>query len=392
MTAEVPEQEDYIDMQPSARYRRADVAGSMYENVGASGLDIGDDEFYTVPRPHTIPPSESSSSDGDSRPGSANRNRNRRSLPPREERFNPALRSVTLPSFSNKLPSQYSEAGTVSSSKGSQEFLADTPTGAISPTMVKYLPTTLPSGATSPSVGDYKSSSLEDMRRTREEQDGGGMGGERGGVAGPNRSPVKPLPKPRARISPEKRSASIDPPNIASSAMRKSSLPDARILGTDLHQLNEILCSEPLLKCNHVAQNTTEVGEALIPIEAPPLPDRTYMTPDSPEHHHQETPHTQATLNNNSTHPKPKPMSAGVDHPLAHEFPDVPPRVFRIVARYKDMNRAREEIQVQILMGMNIPHTKAEDCRRVLKHCQGKIDRAASWLVEKNLNLAERSA
>ena len=53
----------------------------------------------------------------------------------------------------------------------------------------------------------------------------------------------------------------------------------------------------------------------------------------------------------------------------------------------RDSSKAREEIQVQILLGMRIPNMVSDDCRRALKHCQWKIDRAAGWLVERSEEL-----
>ena len=55
-----------------------------------------------------------------------------------------------------------------------------------------------------------------------------------------------------------------------------------------------------------------------------------------------------------------------------------------------DVDKAREAVQTQILLGMSIPHTDADDCRRALKHCQGKIDRAAAWLIERSEELERR--
>ena len=47
-----------------------------------------------------------------------------------------------------------------------------------------------------------------------------------------------------------------------------------------------------------------------------------------------------------------------------------------------DVERAKEEIRVQILLGMMLPNIREADCRRALVHCQHKTDRAAAWLLQ----------
>lgn len=350
--------EDYIDMQPNHRYRRAEVAHSMYENVG---LNTAEEDFYIVPRSRTMIPSDSSSGGGDSRPGSANK----KELPPRGERDTPSprlnlsQRSMTLPAFSTRLPSQYSVAETVSS-QISQEFMTSTPTGAISPTNVKYFPM-----ATSSTVGeDKKTTSCEDVRRT---ENGSGPSEPQAS----NQSPVKPKPKPRAGLSPVKRSSStITSANITANGGRKFSLPEEAPNSRDMDRLS-----------NSTAHNDKQ---PLIPIKAPQVPDRTYMASNSPTRHQGNGNTLDYTHNTISFSP------STFDNPLADEFPDEPEMCRRALEIHRsDIDKAREEIQVQILLGMRIPHTKSEDCRRALKHCQGKIDRAASWLVEQNLELLE---
>lgn len=56
-----------------------------------------------------------------------------------------------------------------------------------------------------------------------------------------------------------------------------------------------------------------------------------------------------------------------------------------------DMERAREEIRVQILLGMLLPNIREEDCRRALVHCQHKTDRAATWLLQRSEEIQSRT-
>ena len=49
-----------------------------------------------------------------------------------------------------------------------------------------------------------------------------------------------------------------------------------------------------------------------------------------------------------------------------------------------EMNAAKEEVRVHMLMEMRVAHITADDCRRALSHCQQKTDRAAAWLLEQS--------
>ena len=77
---------------------------------------------------------------------------------------------------------------------------------------------------------------------------------------------------------------------------------------------------------------------------------------------------------------------------LVPEFPNIPESVcLEVLERHHgNLSHAREELQVQVLMAMSLPHITAEDCRRALSHCQGKLERAASWLLDQSTSLARQ--
>ena len=77
---------------------------------------------------------------------------------------------------------------------------------------------------------------------------------------------------------------------------------------------------------------------------------------------------------------------------LLAEFPDISPELCRQAlecARY-DLQKAREEVQIQLLLQMGMTFVTAEDCRRALSHCQWKVDRAALWLLEQSVEITTR--
>ena len=47
-----------------------------------------------------------------------------------------------------------------------------------------------------------------------------------------------------------------------------------------------------------------------------------------------------------------------------------------------DVEKAKVNMRVQMLLGMRIPFIDASDCKRALSHCQHKTDRAAEWLLQ----------
>ena len=354
----VPEdRDDYIDMQPSKHAEQPNRV-SMYENITH---DDGDVDFYSVPNPRSSPMFLSdTSSGGGSRPGSSARNRP--ALPPREKEA--SKRALTLPAGVNP---QYSTAtGTT------EELLADTPTGALSPTNVRFLPTALPSSATAAAVEQPARfhSSVGDVR------EGGG-----GGVCPPT---VRPRPRPRKDPSAVQRSASMAYSDTsATNGPHKFSLLEKTPTDMDLIRLADTVEDSSLHNRPPNRPPKPDDLKPLLPESAPPVPNRTYLSPT-----HTSNP---KTLNGSA---KAAPLPPHFDNPLAEEFPDADEELCRtaLESHNSDIEKAREEVQVQILLGMRISHTKPDDCRRALRHCQGKIDRAAIWLVERDIHLAERSA
>lgn len=75
---------------------------------------------------------------------------------------------------------------------------------------------------------------------------------------------------------------------------------------------------------------------------------------------------------------------------LTKDFPSLPPSVFTeaLERHHGNVSAVREELHVQTLMAMGLAHITPDDCRRALQHCQGKLDRAASWLLEMSSILA----
>ena len=371
------EKDDYLEMNPNPtgiipRYENIQRAGNIH--------NIADEDFYSVPRSRDAVLSDSSSSDGDSRPGSVARN-GRFQLPPRgqasnyrDDKINLAeLRTKTLPAKSTRVPSQYSMVSQVS-----QELLADSPTGALSPTNVRYLPTALPTSSdVDPEMSAKCRRSLGDIRYAERE--------ERDSFQVPNQAPkniVRPRPKPRQSPIQVQRSASVASPNMKTKCSRKSSFPTTP--EADRNTLSEAVRHLTLDSAhqqnNHTPQAHNDPDsdrEPLIPIEAPLIPARTYL-PSNPS-------------NGSNTH-KPGISQTHSQNPLVAEFPDTAPEVCQkaLETHGFDISKAREEIQVQILLGMSIPNMVSDDCRRALKHCQWKIDRAAGWLVERSEELGSR--
>ena len=364
------EQEDYVDMNPNPTGL---MPTHTYENVhrmGANLHEMSEDVFYSVPRSREVLPSDSSSSDGDSsRPGSRDKS-SRFKLPPRGLAINPTdaelqlskLRTRTLsPGSTSGVPSQYSLV--------SPEILTD-PAGALSPTKVRILQTALPpltsSITTSPESSRKCHASLGDIRQETEKEE----------ASSP--SIVRPRPKPRGNAAHVKRSASVALPDVHEK-FRKSSLQES---SPDLltKAAKNISLFTPHQKKTHIPEaQESDDTEPLIPIEAPPVPDRTYLS--STNHEDQNA----CSAPNSPAHNR-------FENPLVAEFPDTAPELCQRALETHGFNvsKAREEVQVQILLGMHVPNTNADDCRRALKHCQWKIDRAASWLVERSIELEDK--
>ena len=77
---------------------------------------------------------------------------------------------------------------------------------------------------------------------------------------------------------------------------------------------------------------------------------------------------------------------------ICKEFPDVEFRLCENAVRKSGgvLEKAREDIKVQQLLGMRFLYIKEEDCLRALAHCQGKMDRAAVWLIELSETISAR--
>ena len=75
------------------------------------------------------------------------------------------------------------------------------------------------------------------------------------------------------------------------------------------------------------------------------------------------------------------------------EFPDVSHGALNTAVQNSQGNieKARGEVKVHQLMGFGLPYIHEEDCRRALTHCQGKMDRAAAWLLEQSETISNRS-
>ena len=168
----------------------------------------------------------------------------------------------------------------------------------------------------------------------------------------------RPYPKPRKLTS----TLSLDfvplPPPPSSSTNHKLANAVRHLTLNGSHHPEELL------------EEASELDRQ--PLIAPPLPERNYLTPI----------HAPQCAN----------LPTAQSNALQLEFPGTPPElcIKALEIHGHNVDKAREAVQTQILLGMSIPHTDADDCRRALKHCQGKIDRAASWLVERSEELQRR--
>ena len=78
---------------------------------------------------------------------------------------------------------------------------------------------------------------------------------------------------------------------------------------------------------------------------------------------------------------------------LCKEFPDLNAMTCEtsLTKHGGNLELAREEVKVRQLMGMSFPYIDEDDCRRALSHCQGKMERAAMWLMEQSETIASRT-
>ena len=79
---------------------------------------------------------------------------------------------------------------------------------------------------------------------------------------------------------------------------------------------------------------------------------------------------------------------------LMADFPDASQEICRrALEKHKyDINKAKEEVMIQLLMGMQIPCVDYSDCKRALSHCQWKMDRAAAWLLDQSDTIMSRAS
>lgn len=78
---------------------------------------------------------------------------------------------------------------------------------------------------------------------------------------------------------------------------------------------------------------------------------------------------------------------------LCGEFPDLDSWTCQMALQKHGGNLecAREEVKVKQLMDMGFKYIDKDDCRRALSHCQGKMERAAMWLMEQSDTIARRT-
>ena len=74
------------------------------------------------------------------------------------------------------------------------------------------------------------------------------------------------------------------------------------------------------------------------------------------------------------------------------EFVGCEIEICKFALEQEDFNveMAKEEIRVQILLGMLLPNIREEDCRRALVHCQHKTNRAAAWLLQLSTEIQDK--
>lgn len=379
---EAEDKDDYLLMSPNPSGL---FTAHTYQNIVSSGLTPGqyreamEEVAYMTPRPRdellSIQSNSSTSSSAAQSLGEHSRLRQHHSAsPPPLPGDHPSLqddrvkRSLTLPSTSGRVRSQYSYVTEVSEIPTTvSSFVVPQPT--LSTTVGMSHP---PENQKPPPSGDssrfpLKMNSLGDLDTVmREETD-----------SRDQLLSIQPTARPRPRPKPRERTVSVPSPELSSKHQHKRppSFPDPSLaeavrgitLNGAHHQHSHV--------SHEIIEEELELREPLIPNEAPPVPERTYLSPV----------HKTVPMNPfNARHPE--------NNILQAEFPDTPPELCqRALENYGyDVDKAREAVQIQILLGMNIPHMKAEDCKRALAHCQWKIDRAAGWLVERSEELESK--
>ena len=380
LVEEAEDKDDYLLMSPNPSGL---FTPHTYQNIVSSGLSTGqyreamEEAAYMTPRLRdeliSIQSTSSTSSAAAQSLGEHSRLRQHHSAsPPPLPGDHPSLqddlikRSLTLPSSSVRVRSQYSyatevsEIPTTASSSSVPQPALRTTVGGSHPPEDQRPP--LSGGAKSPSRFPMKMNSLGDLDTFMRE----------GTDSRDQLQSLQPTARPRPRPKPRERTVSVPSPELSSKHQHNQPpvSPDPALA----EAVRGITLNGAHHQHRHETIEEELEREPLIPIEAPPIPERTYLSPV-----HETNP-----MNPFNAHPE--------NNILQAEFPDTPPELCqRALENYGyDVDKAREAVQVQILLGMNIPHTKAEDCKRALAHCQWKIDRAAGWLVERSEELESR--
>ena len=55
-----------------------------------------------------------------------------------------------------------------------------------------------------------------------------------------------------------------------------------------------------------------------------------------------------------------------------------------------DVDKAKQEIKIELLLGMSLPYINRQDCERALGHCRWNVERAGLWLMEQSVDIAKR--
>ena len=55
-----------------------------------------------------------------------------------------------------------------------------------------------------------------------------------------------------------------------------------------------------------------------------------------------------------------------------------------------DVDKAKQEIKVELLLGMSLPYINREDCERALGHCRWNVERAGMWLMEQSMDISKK--
>lgn len=63
----------------------------------------------------------------------------------------------------------------------------------------------------------------------------------------------------------------------------------------------------------------------------------------------------------------------------------------RALEKYpNDLEKAKKEIKIDLLLGMGLAYINRLDCERALGHCRWNVERAGMWLMEQSVDIAQR--